>query len=259
MTFGKNNYGYSIIKRLAVDIGFKKRLLFEILQFYNIYPKMHALRAQLSWTHYNVLIRVKDGKEREFYEEKTIVNMWSTRELETQIEKEAYKKSPGQLTKISSELTDPSQIFKDSYNFDFLDTQRSEKDFEGNLMLNFQKFLFELGKDFFVGESQKKIIIDGKFHFIDLLLFHRELRCAILVDLKMGSFKSEYVGQMNKYVRYFREKLQYLGERDAIGLILVNNQGVEEVHYALAGLDASIFVREYKIHLPKEGRLKSLK
>ena len=259
LTFGKNSYGYSVIERLATDIGFKKRLLFEILQFYNIYPKMHALRAQLSWTHYNVLMRVRDDKEREFYEEQTIANMWSTRELETQIEKEAYKKSPRQLTKITSELADPSQIFKDSYNFDFLGTQRLEKDFEGNLMLNFQKFLFELGKDFFVGESQKKIVVDGKFHFIDLLLFHRGLRCAILVDLKIGFFKSEYVGQMNKYVRYFRENLQYPGERDAIGLILVNNKGVEEVHYALAGLDNDIFVREYKIHLPKEGKLEEIK
>lgn len=259
LTFGKSGYGYSVIKRLALDIGFKKRLLFEILQFYNIYPKVHALRAQLSWTHYNVLMRVKDDKERKFYEEQTIANIWSTRELEKQIEKGVYKKSSRQLSKVSLELADPSQIFKDSYNFDFLGAQRSEKDFEDKLMLNFQKFLFELGKDFFVGENQKKIIVDGKFHFIDLLLFHRRLRCAILVDFKMGSFKSEYVGQMNKYVRYFRENLQYLGERDAIGLILVNNKGVEEVHYALAGLDNDIFVREYKVHLPKEGRLEKIK
>ena len=123
-------------------------------------------------------------------------------------------------------------------------------------MLNSQKLLSEIGNDFFVGESQKKIIIDGKFHFIDLLLFHRRLMCAILVDFKIGSFKSEYAGQMNKYVRYFRENLQYPGERDAIGLILVNNGGVEEVYYALAGLDKDIFVREYKVHLPKEGTLK---
>ena len=256
LTFGKNDYGYSIIEKLARDIGFRKRLLFEILQFYNVYPKVHALRAQLSWTHYNALIRVKDDEERKFYEEQTIDNLWSTRELERQIEKGIYKKTSKQLSKANLKLADPSQIFKDSYDFDFLGVQKSEKEFEGKLMFNSQKFLSEIGNDFFVGESQKKIIIDGKFHFIDLLLFHRRLRCAILVDFKIGSFKSEYAGQMNKYVRYFRENLQYPGERDAIGLILVNNGGVEEVYYALAGLDKDIFVREYKVHLPKEGTLK---
>ncbi len=256
LTFGKGSYGNSIIERLANDIKFKKRLLFEILQFYRVYPKVHALRAQLSWTHYNVLIRLREDKERQFYEEQTIANMWSSRELERRIREGTYRKSSLQLIKPSRELTDPSQIFKDSYNFDFLGLQKSEKDFESKLMLNSQKFLFELGNDFFIGENQKKIIIDGKFHYIDLLMFHRKLRCTILVDFKTGPFEADYVGQMNKYVSYFRENLQYPGERDAIGLILVNNKGVEEVHYALAGLDEDIFVREYKIHLPKEGIIK---
>ena len=256
------DYGEKLIENLAKDLGFAKRLMFEILQFYKVYPIVHALSAQLSWTHYNLLIRISNKEERQFYESQTIQNSWSTRQLEKLIKNKLYEeaKKKGEVTiKLPKQLPAPEEVFKDTYNFNFLELKKdySENDLKNQLLSKFERTLQEFGSNFFIGEREKKIIIDGTIHKIDLVLFHKLIRCTILADFKIGKFKAEYIGQMNKYINYYRENEQQNWERDTIGLILCEYKGVEEVHYALGNLKKEIFVAEYKTKLPSEEEIKS--
>ncbi|MBC8229037.1 DUF1016 family protein, partial [bacterium] len=116
--------------------------------------------------------------------------------------------------------------------------------------------LMELGPDFYLGGRQQKMIIDGQIHTVDLEFYHRGLQCIVLVDLKRGPFKSDYVGQMNKYLNYYKENKRYEWEKPPIGLIICEHKGVEEVRYALGDLEEKIFVAEYKLRLPSEDEIK---
>jgi len=257
------DYGKRVIERLSVDLGFARRLVFEIVQFYKTYPIVHALRAQLSWTHYRALLRIKNENGREFYENQIIQNAWSTRELEKHVKSKLYKKTlkDGKFVKVPSvplKPVVPEEAFKNSYNFDFLDLPEkyNEKDIETGLLFRTEELLTEFGTDFALLAIQKPIIIDGEYHNVDLELFHRGIPCIILVDLKIGKFKSSYIGQMNKYLNYYRENRKYKWEFDPIGVIICEYKGKEEVHYALGNLSNKIFVAEYKAKLPSEEEIK---
>ncbi|ODS38176.1 MAG: hypothetical protein A7316_00315 [Candidatus Altiarchaeales archaeon WOR_SM1_86-2] len=236
------DYGKRVVERLAIDLGFKRRLMFDIVQFYKIYTIVHALRAQLSWTHYRALLKIKDKNEREFYENQTIQNAWSTRELEKQVKSGLYKKTlkKGKIVKVTPlplKSVVPEEAFKNSYDFDFLalPERYSEKDIENGLLSKTEQLLLEFGTDFALLARQKPIIIDGEYHKVDLELYHRGIPCIILVDLKIGKFKADHVGQMNKYLNYYKENRKYEWELDPIGLIICEYKGEEEVHYALWG------------------------
>lgn len=150
------------------------------------------------------------------------------------------------------------QIFKDAYNFDFiqLEHHESEKDLENKLVLNCPTFLKELGEDFAFLGNQVSIKIDGETHIIDMVLYHRAIPCVILVDLKLGKLDSRDIGQMNKYIGYWRRQKQYEHEKDTIGLIICREAGREQVVYALDGLEEKIFIAEYKVKLPSEAKIK---
>ena len=158
------------------------------------------------------------------------------------------------ITPLPLKPITPEEAFKDSYNFDFLSLPEkySEKDIENGLISRVEQLLMEFGTDFALLARQKPIIIDGEYHRIDLELYHRGLPCMILADIKIGKFKADYVGQMNKYLNYYRENRKYEWELDPIGLIICEYKGKEEVHYALGGLNNKIFVSEYKSKLPDE-------
>ncbi|PKP56245.1 MAG: DUF1016 domain-containing protein, partial [Candidatus Altiarchaeales archaeon HGW-Altiarchaeales-1] len=173
-------YGKKVVEKLAVDLGFARRLMFEVVQFYKTYPIVHALRAQLSWTHYGALLRIKDKNKREFYENWIIKNAWNTRELEKQVKFNLYEKTlkDGKIVKITSlplKPVIPEEAFKNSYRFDFLDLPKkhSEKDLENGLLFRTEQLLLEFGTDFALLARQKPIIIDGEYHRVDLELYHR--------------------------------------------------------------------------------------
>ena len=264
------DYGERVIERLSTDLGFQKRLLYRMLQFFRAYPIVSTLSTQLSWSHYQELMLFSDADERQFYEMQVIQNNWSVREIRNQIRKGLYRRSlkEGELTitrRLPFEPILPEQVFKNTYNFDFLELRRdySEKDLEDGLISNIEKLLLEFGTDFSLAARQKKIIIDREIHSIDLEFYHRGIPCIILVDLKIGKFKSEYVGQMNKYLNYYRENHKYQWEKNPVGMIICEYKGKEEVHYALGGLENKIFVAEYRTKLPSEEeiitRLKELR
>jgi len=254
-------YGKYLIDNLTADLGTERRELYRIVKFYRCYEIVATVSPQLSWSHYENLIEL-DDKKRPFYQNNAILHSWSVRELRKQIKSKLYEKtSPQEVAAVfRAELptVEPAEVFKDAYNFNFIELEHheNERDLEKKIISNCPAFLKELGADFaFVG-NQAPLKIDSETHFIDLVLYHRAIPCAILVDLKMGKLDSRDIGQMNKYVEYWRRHKQYKHEKDTIGLIICREAGREEVVYALGGLEEKIFVAEYKVKLPSETTIK---
>jgi len=256
------DYGQHLVENLVVDLGIKRQRLYEIIKFHRTYPIVRALRGQLSWRHYLVLIGVEEDKKRSFYEQQAILYSWSYRELQNQIRSQLYEKtSPEELEevfRIKLPAIKPEHIFKDTYDFHFIELEHheGEKGLEQKILDNFEKFLKELGEDFAILGRQTPIKIDGGTHFIDLVLYHRGIPCVVLVDLKIGKLDGRDIGQMNKYIGYWRRHKQYVHEKETIGLIICREAGREEIIYALDGLEEKIFVAEYKIKLPSEAKIR---
>ncbi|MFH1097236.1 MAG: PDDEXK nuclease domain-containing protein [Candidatus Desantisbacteria bacterium] len=253
------DYGKNAISNLAKDLGLAKVILHYTLKFYKTYPIVQTVSEQLSWSHIVELIYIDNNQTRQFYELQTVQNNWSVRELRHQIKSNLYQRTlkEGELSIIQPlplKPLLPEQVFKNTYNFDFLQLQKgySEKQLEEGLLFNVERLLLEFGPNFSLAGRQRKIIIDQEIHAVDLEFYHRGIPCIVIVDLKMGKFKSEFVGQINKYLTYYRENKMYLWEKPPVGLIVCEYKGKEEVHYALGGLEDKIFVAEYKTKLPSE-------
>ncbi|HHE38181.1 MAG TPA: DUF1016 family protein [Candidatus Cloacimonetes bacterium] len=256
------NYGKYLIRNLGSDLDVNRQRLYEIVKFYRIFPIVRALHGQLSWNHYLCLIGVENEKERGFYQDQAILHSWSYRELKKQIKSNLYENTSKQeiieISQTKLPAIDTKKIFKDTYDFNFIEfsSKKDEKELEKKITHNFEKFLQELGEDFFIKGKQIPIKIDNETHYIDLVLYHRGIPCIILVELKIGKLDSRDIGQMNKYIGYYRRNKQYFHEKDTIGLIICKEAGKEEVVYALDGLEEKIFIAKYKIKLPSEEKIK---
>ena len=257
------DYGKFLIKKLAVDLNIKWQRLYEITKFYKCYPIFRTLSGILSWSHYIELCDVSNKTVRDFYEKKAIQHSWSVRELRKQIKSELYENTSPEEIQITSKSKLPTttavEIFKNTYNFNFLKLEnKKEKELEDKLVANIENFLKELGHDFaFVGR-QIPIKIDTQTHYIDLVFYHRGIPCNILVDIKIGKLNSRDIGQINKYIGYYRRNNQYEHEKDTIGLIICEEAEKDEVIYALDGLEEKIFISTYKTKLPSEKKIKSV-
>lgn len=237
--------------------------LFTVLA--EIFPDIeivHALRSQLSWTHLRLIISMEDELKRGFYIEMCKMEKWSSRQLQDRIqsmlyERTAISKKPEQTIKNDLELLkteqklSPELVFRDPYFLDFLglaDTY-SEKDLETSILAELQNFIIEMGSDFAFMARQKRIIIDNRDYYIDLLFYHRRLKCLVAIDLKIGEFEAAYKGQMELYLRYLEKYEQVEDENTPIGLILCT--GKNEEHIELLQLDKSnIRVADYLTILP---------
>jgi predicted nuclease of restriction endonuclease-like (RecB) superfamily len=259
------DYGARIIEQLARDLGMARRLLYEIVQFYRAYPIVHTLRAELSWSQYGVLMRIEDARERAFYEDMAVRNGWSVREVEQQVRSDLYARSlragtvPLQVTAAAVPLR-TEDAFRGVYQFEVpgLPAAFTEEELERALFTHFERLVAELGPDFYIRRRQQPLTIDGQLHRIDLELYCRAIPCIVLVDLKIGPFEDRDVGQMNKYINYYRERVpHYSWEKPAIGLIVCARAGREEVRYALGGLEEKVFVAEYRVKLPSEERIRT--
>jgi len=257
------DYGEYLLKNLAIDLKTTRPRLSEIIRFYKCYPIVRSLSEQLNWKHYITLIPIINQRERRFYEVKTINNCWSFRELARQIKSHLYQKTDDKeieeldKTKLPA-IVDIKKIFKPDYDFNFLEiaSNHLEKELETKIIKDIEHFLKELGEDFSFLGHQVPILIDGEKHYIDLILYHRGIPCVVLVDLKSDKLDSRDIGQMNKYIGYYRNNKQYVFEEDTIGLIISREAGREEVVYALDGLEEKIFVSIYKTKLPSEDKIK---
>jgi len=256
------DYGLYLINNLALDLQIPKRNLYRIVKFYRCYENVASLMPQLSWTHFYQLVDIENDQKRSFYENQAIIHSWSVRELRRQIKAQLYENTPQKdiqavfQTKLPA--ISPQEVFKNTYDFDFIEfhTDPDEKELEDKILSNFEKFLYELGEDFSILGRQVPIKIDRQTHFIDIVLYHRGIPCVILVDLKIGKLDSGDIGQMNKYIGYWRRHKQYVHEQPTIGLIICREAGREEVVYALEGLEEKIFIAKYKVKLPSEAKIK---
>jgi len=267
-------YGKKIISGLAQRLsaefgkGFDERNLWFIRSFYVAYPKMNALRSELSWTHYRLLLRVENPEARAFYEIEAVNAHWSTRELERQINSLLFerlalsrdKKGVMKLAQKGHEISTPTDLVKDPYVLEFTGIPQTdrlyEKDLEQALIDKLQHFLLELGKGFAFVARQQRITLDGRHFFIDLVFYNRLTRSFILIDLKVGEIVHQDLGQMQMYVNYYQREMMSEGENPPIGIILCADKSEAVVRYTLPEGNKRIFASRYKLYLPSEDELK---
>ena len=226
-----------------------------------------ALRRELSWTHIKALMYIDDPLKRGFYIEMCKLNGWSSRVLAERIksmlyERTAISRKPDEtIARDLAQLREAGEVseslvFRDPYLLDYLGLRDSysERDLESAILAELQRFITELGNDFAFLDRQKRITIDGEDYYIDLLFFHRRLRCLVAIELKLGSFEAAFKGQMELYLRWLEKHVMVEGENSPIGLILCS--GKNDEHIELLGLDeGSIRVAEYLTQLPEMGVL----
>jgi predicted nuclease of restriction endonuclease-like (RecB) superfamily len=245
--------------------GFGEKNLWRMIQFAEVFPDeeiVATLRRQLGWTHFRILIPLKDPLKRDFYAEMCRVERWSTRTLAKKIssmlfERTAISKKPeavarGELAQLRSEdkLT-PNLVFRDPYILDFLGLRDRylEKDLEDAILREIENFLLELGDGFtFIGRQQR-IQIDSDDYYLDLLFYHRRLRRLIAIEVKLGDFKAEYKGQMELYLRWLAKHEQQPGEETPLGIILCAGKKEEQIELLELG-QSGIHVAEYLTALP---------
>ncbi len=256
------DYGKQLVAQISFDLGINKRELYRIIRFFKLYPIVASVTPQLSWTHYSVLVDIENPEKRNFYQQKSVDYSWSVRELKNKINSQLYENSAREEIGVSQKRkllpqADALDIFKGSYDLGFIRNHLNEKEFENSLISNIEAFLNELGADFCFAGRQIPVKIDRATHFIDILLYHKGIPCNILVELKTRKLDARDVGQMNKYVNYFRINRQYEHEKDTIGLIICSETGIEEAQYALGGLEEKIFIATYQPKLPTIEQLKN--
>ena len=254
------DYGKHIIEQLSFDLRFRRDELFRIVQFYRTYPIVVTVSRQLSWSHYLELITIRNDEERQFYEIQSVRNTWSVRELRKRIRSNEYQKAKKQgvvVSKLPVQLPAPEDVFKNTYNWDFLelDEKHSEKELEQALLDNIQHVLLEFGNGFAFVARQQKILIAGQWEKIDLLFYHYFLKCFIIVDLKARELRRGDIEQVTRYLTYYRDhKME--NDREPIALIICKSHNKIDVYYS-AGKDRDdIFVAEYKTKLPSEEEIK---
>jgi len=264
------NYGAFLLTGLSLMLlkdfgkGFDESNLRYIRKFYLLFPIRDALRHELTWTHYRLLLKVETDAAREYYIQEAIANMWSTRQLERQINSFYYERILSSTNKraVRKEVQSqkmqiqPEDIIKDPYVLEFLNLKAKasffEKDIEQALIDNLQKFILELGSGFAFVERQKRISADNDSFYIDLVFYNYILKCFVLVDLKVGKLTHQDIGQMDFYVRYFENEVKQNDDNPTIGIVLCSEKNETIVKYSMLNESKSVFASKYKLYLPKE-------
>ncbi len=218
--------------------------------------------AKLSYTHIEQLLSIDESLKRTFYEIECIKGSWSVRELKRQInsmyfERSGLSKNPEKLAKLVQQKTKPQQstdTIKNIYAFEFLDLPIKEiveeSDLEKALLDNLHQFIIELGYGFCFEARQRRILIGEKYFFIDLVFYHRVLKCHVIIDLKIGEFEHGDIGQLNTYLNFFKEEISEPNDNLPVGILLVAEKDHALVKYATAGMDDNVFVQQYMLKLP---------
>lgn len=224
----------------------------------------------LSWSHYLLLMKIGDVNERSFYTIEAYNESWSVRELQRQYDSALYerlvlsrnKKRVKELSKKGHVTAAPADIIKDPYVLEFLDLKEQEVYTEGDLetaiISKLKDFLKELGKGFLFVDRQKRIRIDNEDYYVDLVFYHRPLRCFVLIELKIGSLKHQDLGQLQMYVNYYDEEIKSKDENKTIGIILCKSKKENIIRYTLGSENTQIFASKYKMFFPEKQVLKLL-
>lgn len=271
---GSASYGKSVVERLSKDLrlkypetrGYSVTNLWNMKRFYETYQKLQTLSGEslfsVTWSnHISILELTQSIDDKEFYIKMCIKERWSNRELKRQIDSSLFERyiSSDRPEKVIAlipkhDSKDLTKHFKDEYVLEFLDLKKehSEQELERAILDNLRDFFLEFGRSFSFLGSEYVIDIGGRENKIDLLFFHRELRCLVAVDLKIAEFEASYVGQMQKYLAALDEKVRLPSEKESIGLILCKSKNHEEVRFALAKTLSPVKVAIYKNKLPNK-------
>jgi predicted nuclease of restriction endonuclease-like (RecB) superfamily len=257
--------------QLTHDFGkrLEERELRKIRQFYLAFPIRDALRPELGWTHYRLVLRVSDVKARNFYIEECVKSRWSTRQLERQISTLFYERLLSSQDKeaVAAEIQktapplDPKDFIRNPIVLEFLDIKPSpslyERSVETAIINHLQEFLLEMGRGFSFVARQKRFSFDGRDFYVDLVFYHYILKCFVLIDLKMGDLAHQDLGQMQMYVNYYTREMMNEGDNPPIGIILCTDKSEAVVRYTLAEDNRQIFASKYMLYLPTEQELKN--
>ena len=234
------------------------------------YPICETLSHKLSWSHYCELVKIDEELERSFYYQQNLLENWSISELKRQknsglFMRLALSKDKNEILKLARQgqmIERPEDVVKDVFVLEFLKISEpynySETELEARLIDNLEKFLLELGKGFtFVGR-QYRVMVNNTPYRVDLVFYHRILRCFVLIDLKINEVKHDDIGQMNMYMGYFAKEENYEGDNPPIGIILSKNKDELLVEYATYGMNSQLFVSKYQLYLPNKEELRTL-
>ena len=268
------DYGSYLIQNLANDLepeygsGFSVRQLKFCRQFYRLYPIANALRSQLNWSQYRMLIQIPDPDKREYYELEAVNNCWTGREMERQINSMLYerlllsndKESVLAVARKQRIPQSPREIIKDPMVLEFLGLEKKEQyyeeDLESALISHLQNFILEMGNGFGFIKRQKRIMIEDDEFFIDLVFYNRLLRCFVLFELKTDKLTHQDLGQLQMYVNYYDRVEKLPEENPTIGILLCTSKNDTVVKMSLPENNSTILASQYTLYLPSEEQLK---
>jgi predicted nuclease of restriction endonuclease-like (RecB) superfamily len=271
----KAEYGKNILENLSKDLslrhgkGFSRSNLNYMRLLYNKYPICETLSSKLSWSHYYELLKIEDDLARKFYEKQAIADNWTIRELRRQkktclFHRLAIGKNKVEILELSKQgqiIKSEEDFIKNPHVFEFMNFpenyQYTETDIEKAIINNLQQFLLELGKGFaFIGR-QKRITLNNRHYFVDLVFYHVKLKCYILIDLKIGEVEHEHIGQMKLYLGYYTKEVNDETDNEPIGLILSEEKDDIMVEYAMLKDSSKLIVSKYQLYLPDIEQLKN--
>ncbi|WP_295056820.1 PDDEXK nuclease domain-containing protein [uncultured Fibrobacter sp.] len=269
------DYGAYIVKSLAERLeaeygsGFGIRQIERARQFFLLYPIASALRTQLNWSQYKMLIAISDPDKREYYELEAVNNSWNGRELERQINSQLYerlllsndKESVLAVARKERIPETPQEVIKDPMVLEFLGLEKNpafyESDLEGAIISHITEFLLELGKGFSFVARQKRIMLEDDEFFVDLVLYNRLLRCFVVIEIKTGKITHQDLGQLQMYVNYHDRIEKLPDENPTIGTLLCAGKNDSAVKMTLPENNKTILASEYKLYLPTTEQLVS--
>ena len=267
------DYGAYLIRNLAEELtplygsGFSVRQLEQSRRFYRMYPIANALRSQLNWTQYRLLIQIEDPCKREYYELESVNNAWTARETERQINAMLYerlllsndKESVLAVARKERIPESPTEIIKDPMILEFLGLHREtsyyEKDLEGAILSHLTDFLLEMGKGFSFVARQKRLLLEDDEFFADLVLYNRLLRCFVVIELKTSALTHQDLGQLQMYVNYYDRMEKLPEENPTIGILLCSAKNNTVVKMTLPEDNQTILTSEYQLYLPTTQQL----
>lgn len=268
-------YGAQTLKQLSGDLtlrygsGFSMSNVSKMRQMYLSYPILQTVSAKLSWSHYVELLKIEDPLERSFYEKEAQSEHWGVRELKRQMKSMLFHRlalstNRDEVLRLAQQgqiIEQPEDILKDPYVFEFTGLPQlpvyKEGDLEEALVNNLSMFFLELGKGFTYVGRQQKMVIGGRTYAVDLVFYHRILKCFVLIDLKSGEVQHEDIGQMNFYLNYYREEMNTEGDTEPIGIVMGAYQDKLVMHYALQNITNQVFVSRYQLYLPDREQLEA--
>jgi predicted nuclease of restriction endonuclease-like (RecB) superfamily len=269
-------YGSNMLERLSKDLsllhgkGFSLSNLKRMRQLYLEYPKGATVSHQLTWSHYIELLKIEDPLERSFYEKQSIHENWSIRELIRQKKTSLFlrlasSKNKNEIMQLAQKghiVSKPEDIIKEPFVLEFLQIPEpyhlSESELEERIINSLQTFLLELGKGFaFIGR-QYRITLNNRNYYVDLVFYHRILKCFVLIDLKKDDAGYEDIGQMNMYLGYFQNEESTESDNPPIGIVLAREKDELLVKYAMNNVSSQLFVSKYQLYLPNRDEFKAL-